>query len=196
MATLCITGSREYAIFQACVNNDKYAGALKDMERFDENCEGMRIFASDADKKAMRRSFMFFKKAEAVIKQGGKKPDYDDPVIVERLKTVFATEISDFCYFCKVPTSNGVATKKNIIGGMIDRCAQIIKTMDARDWQHLSHEKNLIRHEPVVVENYGLVGHGGFSRDSVISQKSGNGDKSMHQILMEREYVERKKRRV
>lgn len=194
MAPLCISGSREYAIFQAFANNDKYADALKDMERFDSTCEGMRIFSSGVDKKSMRKSFMFFKKAEAVVSRGTGKPDYDDPVIVERLKTVFGTEISDFCVINDNTSAKGVMTKKNIIGSMIDRCTRVINTMDARDWQRISRERGIIRHEQAVVDKSGITDHGGFARDSVISRRSGDGDKPMSQILYERGLKEKEGR--
>lgn len=193
MTSSNVTGSREYAIFHSFINNDKYADALKEMESFDKKCKGMRIFDFNTDKKSMRKAFMFFKMAETALKKDFPNADYDNPTVIEHLKMAFQSEVADFCTFDKIPSTNAVAIKKHIIGSMIDRCSHMIAKMEPRDWQRISLEKNLVRHQTAKVEKSGIVERGGFSRDSVISKKSGNGDKSIRQILMEREAASRKK---
>ncbi len=192
MATLYINESREYIIFQAFAEHRDFKEALAVLERYDEEHPDTKIFGSAKDKQAMRRSFSVFKEAESIVAQGNGRPDYDNPVIVERMRTVISHKILPMRAVVINNGAQGVTTKKANVGSIMYHYAKDYQKLDARDKQRMTREATTIKHEQAITEKSGRTGHGGYDGKSVISQRSGDGDKSMSQILYERGREERK----
>lgn len=191
MATLSISESREYIIFQAFANNENFKDALTAMELHDKEHSSGQIFNSAADKKAMRESFNVFKEAERIVSQGKGKPNYDDPVIVERMRTVVSQRILPMRAVVVNKNAQGITTKKANIGSIMYHYAQDYQKLDARDKQRMTREANTITHEQAMTDKSGIVDYGGYDSRNVISQKSGNGDKPMSHVLREMELANR-----
>ncbi len=187
MATLTIRESREFVIFQAFAQNDTFHGALSDLENYDKNNSDKRIFVAPEEKKAMRESFAIFKEAERIISRNGTRLDYDNPQIMERLKTILSQKLPAISRDVFKDATSSVAINKANVGRMMAVHAYNVKTLGKK----LMQEPKDNSHVQAVVDRYAKLGksphQGVFSKESSY--------KSNHEVLRDRMIEEKQKQR-
>ena len=187
MATLTIRESREFVIFQAFAQNDKFSDVLETLEEYDRNNPDRRIFAAPEEKKAMRESFAIFKEAENIISRNGTHLDYDNPQIMERMKTILAQKLPAVSRDTFNNATTSTAINKANIGRMMAVHAYNVKTLGKK----LLREPRDDSHIQAMVEKYGKIGNS--PHKEVFSKE--NTYKSNQEVVRDKMLEEQKKQR-
>lgn len=187
MATLTIKESREFVIFQAFAQNDTFQGALSTLEDYDRDNPNRRIFASPEEKKAMRDSFAIFKEAENIITKAGTRLDYDNPQVMERLKTILSQKLPAISRDTFKNATTSVAINKANVGRMMAVHAYNVKTLGKK----LMKEPKDNSHVQAVVEKYAKLGTS--PHKEVFSKESTY--KSNQDVIRDKMMEEQKKQR-
>ncbi len=187
MATLTIKESREFVIFQAFAQNSTFQGALSVLEDYDRNNPNRRIFAAPDEKKAMRESFAIFKEAENIISRNGTKLDYDNPQIMERLKTILSQKLPAISRDTFKDATSSVAINKANVGRMMALHAYNVKTLGKKLMQEIRDNS----HVQAMVEKYGKLGTS--PHKEVFAQDTSY--KSNQEVVRDRVLDEQKKQR-
>lgn len=163
MGTLSIRECREFIIFQAfsqSVSYDKVLDRLEEYDRLHQNC---RIFISAEEKKAMKESYKLFREVEKIIRRGEAFPDYDDPVIMERMKNILSQRLPAISReVFKNETANPAINKANV-GRMLAVHARNVSALGRK----MMTQKPEIEHEQAMVGKNGITGHSPY--DKVVS---------------------------
>lgn len=187
MATLTIKESQEFVIFQAFAQNDTFHGALSALEDYDKNNPEKRIFASLDEKKAIRESFAIFKEAENIISRNGTRLDYDNPQVMERLKTILSQKLPAISRDTFKEATSSVAINKANVGRMMALHAYNVKTLGKKLMQQPKDNS----HVQAVVERYGKLGSS--PHKEVFSKE--NSYKSNQEVIRDKMLEEQKKQR-
>lgn len=160
MATLSIKESREFVVFKAFSSNDSCEGALKDLEKYDRENPDKCIFTSAEDKKGMRDSYVMFKEAERMIDRVNGRPDYDNPQIMERMKTILSQKLPAISRDVIKDATTSVAINKANIGRMLFKHAKNVGALSKR----MMKESVEHRHEQPRVSRHGNVGRSPYEK--------------------------------
>lgn len=175
MATLSISESREYTIFQAFSNKKSFVEALDVLSQHDKANPGRQIIRGAAHQQALFESYKLFREAERKVSYKGKKPDYDDPVIVERLKNILMQNIPLSARKIVSDKSMGTMMNKANIGCLLDNYAKHIEILGKKAMNEQKRQDEAAfkrRQAQLRCEKHGNVRRGSYDERQVFSTES------------------------
>lgn len=173
---LSIKESREFVLFQAFAKNSSFSAALKAIEAHDRENPKERILASSDDKLFLFESYKFFREAEKPLQKNGERPDYGNPQLLERLKTVISQRLPAVSREVMLENAKSPAMIMANIGRMLAVHAKNIKTHGRQELARLKRQEfeNNNRRTVAMTKKQGQVNFGGYGGGVVFSVKSNN----------------------
>ena len=164
----------EYNIFEAFVKHDNYNDALEELERYEQEHEGSRIFTSIKLKKSLRYSFNMFRD----IMRDKKLPNKTDGFVKEDVFNTLSNELKErmfpFMSHRSDMTDFGVSKAKINIGMLLLEYANFMNDggkLIVNEYKR-QQKHGRLSHEQPRVSKYGNVGYGGYGNGNVFTPVS------------------------
>ena len=171
---LSIKESREFTLFQAFANNSSFLEALDAIKTHDEANPQGRILASSEDRLFLFESYKIFRDAEKPLRKDGKAPDYGNPQLLERLKTIISQRLPAVSREVMLESSKSPSMIMANIGRMLAVHAKNLKTVGRSELMRQKRQAFVEeRRRMAMTEKHGRVNVGGYGGGAVFSVKSG-----------------------
>lgn len=171
---LSIKESREFTLFRAFAENKTFKEALEAIKTHDEAHPEGRILASSDDKLFLHESYKAFREAEKPLMKNGERPDYGNPQLLERLKTILSQQLPAVSRVVISDKMTGASMTMANIGRMLAVHAKNVKALGRKE---LARQKLAAAQEEkrqaALIEKQGRVNVGGYGGNTVFSVKSG-----------------------
>ena len=167
--------SQEYVLFQSFAQSKSYKEVKAKIQAYDDNNPQSKIFYSSTEVSNIEKCYNIFKKAEEKLIT---PIDYSDAKSVKKLRTAIAQDLPEISRKVIQENTNNPKIEILNIGHMLLSHSYNLRKYSAKVLSNIRRQeqkRNSTKHDEVATTSrYGNVRHGGYSRQSVISTKSGN----------------------